>query len=212
MSLPRQQGSCFRVRSSAQHLSSLSTTTSTTSPMHTCYVSVSDHRRNPQDHLRAHRWTRLRGGLSQSKCRTESALRTLATLACTCNMFREVAQDVLWREIPDIFVLVRYLLPRETVREYRASEHTLYLTSTATDATWDRLDKFIPRIRSIGRRLPYLDVERCHLDGYTVLEPLEAYLDRNHGGSFPNLTDVVFQYHCTTEKLAWAEVGAISSS
>ena len=28
-----------------------------------------------------------------------------------------------------------------------------------------------------------------------MLQPLEDYLHRRHGGTFPNLTDVIFQYH-----------------
>ena len=63
-------------------------------------------------------------GLPQIECRKESAIRTLAALACTCKTFRDLAQDMLWREIPDIFVLIRYLLPRK-IRNYKASERTL---------------------------------------------------------------------------------------
>ncbi len=63
-------------------------------------------------------------GLPTIKCRKKSALTTLAALARTCKTFRGVAQDVLWREIPDISVLVRYLLPKKA-RNYRASESTL---------------------------------------------------------------------------------------
>ncbi len=45
--------------------------------------------------------------------RSESALRTLAALARTCQAFREPALDVLWREIPDLFVMINHLIPAE---------------------------------------------------------------------------------------------------
>ncbi len=63
-------------------------------------------------------------GFPAIKCRKTSALSTLAALAYTCKTFRDAAQDVLWREIPDISVLICHLLPEE-IQSYKASERTL---------------------------------------------------------------------------------------
>lgn len=48
--------------------------------------------------------------------REGQALRTLAGLARTCRTFKEPALDVLWREITDLFVLIKYLMPDEFLR------------------------------------------------------------------------------------------------
>ena len=39
------------------------------------------------------------------------SLKTLAGLARTCRAFHGPALDILWREIPDLYVLVRHILP-----------------------------------------------------------------------------------------------------
>ena len=47
--------------------------------------------------------------------RDECTLRTLAALARTCYAFMELAEDLLWRELPDLFVLIKYLIPEESL-------------------------------------------------------------------------------------------------
>ena len=43
--------------------------------------------------------------------RHPESLKTLAGLARTCRTFNGPALDILWREIPDLYVLVKHLLP-----------------------------------------------------------------------------------------------------
>lgn len=43
--------------------------------------------------------------------RQEHSLRMLAALSRTCHTFKDPALDVLWREIPDLYVLIKSHIP-----------------------------------------------------------------------------------------------------
>ncbi|KAI9056436.1 hypothetical protein FKP32DRAFT_1462013 [Trametes sanguinea] len=45
--------------------------------------------------------------------RDVETLQTLAGLARTCRAFRERALDILWRDIPDLYILIESLLPTQ---------------------------------------------------------------------------------------------------
>lgn len=44
--------------------------------------------------------------------RQEHSLRMLSALSRACHMFKDPAMDVLWREIPDLYVLIKSHIPR----------------------------------------------------------------------------------------------------
>ena len=56
--------------------------------------------------------------------RNEACLRALAVLARTCKTFQEPALNVLWRDIPDFFVLLCSFLPGNLLR-YDEASYTL---------------------------------------------------------------------------------------
>ncbi len=43
--------------------------------------------------------------------RQEHSLRMLSALSRTCHTFKDPALDVLWREIPDLYVLIKSHIP-----------------------------------------------------------------------------------------------------
>ncbi|KAH9885280.1 hypothetical protein C8Q73DRAFT_718273 [Cubamyces lactineus] len=128
--------------------------------------------------------------------RHPESLKTLAGLARTCRAFSESALDVLWREIPDLYVLVKHLLPAQRL-SYDEVECKLSVLPAASpeDATWERLVSYIGRIRAIGIPTPP-GVQPHVLDGESVLRPLEAFLRRRNPESralFPYLRRVIYQ-------------------
>lgn len=68
--------------------------------------------------------------------REAAALRTLAGLARTCRAFKEPALDVLWREIPDLFVLIKHLMPEELLRYDEESSELV--RSRLHSSNWSR--------------------------------------------------------------------------
>ncbi|KAL1948573.1 hypothetical protein VTO73DRAFT_12648 [Trametes versicolor] len=126
--------------------------------------------------------------------RNESTLRTLAGLARTCRAFKEPALDVLWREIPDLFVLVKHLMPVELLK-YDAASSVLFLTKEPHSDVWRLSDPYVARIRTVGIPPPSGVVARG-LDPETVLRPLERHLSLGAADSdilFPKLEHVVYQ-------------------
>ncbi|KAI0356922.1 hypothetical protein OH77DRAFT_1519843 [Trametes cingulata] len=132
------------------------------------------------------------------RSRKGSSLRALAALARTCRALQEPALDVLWREIPDLFILVKHLMPAELLRFDDASR-TVFFTRLPSDAEWKRLDPYVPRIRAVGIPVPSGTIRRV-LDAGSVLQPLESYLMRRAIDGdvlFPDLTHVVYQPYWT---------------
>ena len=157
--------------------------------------------------------------------REEYSLRTLAALARTCRTFQEPAQAVLWRNIPDLFVIVKNLLPTNLTRwddrartlvsahsRYRAASAILtpfdaqYLTASPDRLAWHRLDPYVDRINALGLPLPYPNTLGCLLDPDSALLPLESYLasrrrdDSGEKNLIPNLQHVIYHH-------AWEEEG-----
>ncbi|KAH9847312.1 hypothetical protein C2E23DRAFT_849222 [Lenzites betulinus] len=132
--------------------------------------------------------------------RQESTLRALASLARTCQAFKEPALDLLWRDIPDLFVLVKYILP-ESLLKYDESSKTLTLIEEPTADVWARLDPYITRIRTVGIALSSGVVAR-DLNGETILQPLVCYLSAGAADIdvlLPHLQHVVYQAFWTNK-------------
>ncbi|OJT06592.1 hypothetical protein TRAPUB_2553 [Trametes pubescens] len=126
--------------------------------------------------------------------RSESALRTLAALARTCQAFREPALDVLWREIPDLFVMINHLIPAELLG-YDEMGKVLVLRQEPHPDVWRALDPYVARIRVVGIPPPSGVIVRG-LDPQTVLQPLQRHLAQDAVGGdilFPKLEHVVYQ-------------------
>ncbi|KAI0664102.1 hypothetical protein C8Q70DRAFT_218527 [Cubamyces menziesii] len=131
--------------------------------------------------------------------RSQETLRTLAVLARTCRAFKDPALDVLWREIPDLSVLIEFLFPAELLRyksEFDGMTSRLSFLSNPNVGQWDKLYSFIQRIRavgivtSLGRR-----VGKVILDAQTVLQPLVTFLESRattDGVLIPRLERVVY--------------------
>ncbi|PIL29178.1 hypothetical protein GSI_09227 [Ganoderma sinense ZZ0214-1] len=126
--------------------------------------------------------------------RQEHSLRMLSALSRTCHTFKDPALDVLWREIPDLFILIKSRIPSHLQGIKKAN---LFFVSQPSLEDWKLLDPYIDRIRIIGTPLPFTRPKRLLLHEKTVLQPLEQYL-REHGPStegrslLPNLTEVVW--------------------
>ncbi|KAH9858661.1 hypothetical protein C2E23DRAFT_799529 [Lenzites betulinus] len=138
--------------------------------------------------------SRLIPCLPRIQHRQESTLRALASLARTCQTFKEPALDLLWRDIPDLSVLVRYLLPEDLLK-YDESSKILKLIGEPTADVWARLDPYITRIRTVGIALPYGVVARG-LDSETILRPLVCYLSARAADNdvlLPHLQHVMYQ-------------------
>ncbi|KAH9946332.1 uncharacterized protein BXZ73DRAFT_95832 [Epithele typhae] len=136
-------------------------------------------------------------------CREVASLHALAALARTCKGFQEPALDVLWRDIPDLFVLVKYALPSDAL-DYQEANRTLYIHNPDDASLWRTLDPFVRRIRAVGIPLPYEDSIGRVLDEGSVVEPLAKYLtDKGSGYAFPQLQEVTLhvswlsQAYCT---------------
>ncbi|KAI0632317.1 hypothetical protein C8Q77DRAFT_1125019 [Trametes polyzona] len=142
------------------------------------------------------------------KRRRASSLRALASLARTCKTFKEPALKVLWRDIPDPYILIRYLMPEGLLR-FDNEQYLLCFTQEPSESAWRRLDPYIPLIQIIGTTTPYDPPEPTPgrkvapspriirgLDPDSVLKPLELYLARraqNPEVLFPNLVHVVYR-------------------
>ncbi|KAI0372462.1 hypothetical protein BV20DRAFT_964055 [Pilatotrama ljubarskyi] len=134
--------------------------------------------------------------------RSPSVLRTLAGLTRTCTAFLEPALDVLWREIPDLSILINHLMPAELLR-FDETTGALSLSEPPSADTWERLDPYIRRIQAVGIATPG-GVAARRLDAETVLRPLESYLSRGiaqseSGVLLPKLTHVVYHPAWTHE-------------
>ncbi|OSD00459.1 hypothetical protein PYCCODRAFT_1426500 [Trametes coccinea BRFM310] len=105
------------------------------------------------------------------------ALRTLAGLARTCTAFHERALDILWRDIPDLYVLIESLVPARFLR-YDETKNKLYLVRDLDVVDWEKLDPYIRRIRTVGIPSGPSGVPARTLDADTILRPLEAHLRR----------------------------------
>ena len=148
--------------------------------------------------------------------RNEACLRALAALARTCKTFQEPALNVLWRDIPDFFVLLRSFLPGNLLR-YDEASYTLvsihflvtidiievscqqHLTARPDEHAWRRLDPYVKKVRAVGLALPYSGTLYRQIDAESALYPLEEYLLHeksalSRGQPFPNLTRVVFRH------------------
>ncbi|KAI0352357.1 hypothetical protein OH77DRAFT_1428658 [Trametes cingulata] len=123
--------------------------------------------------------------------REASSLRSLAALARTCRALQGPALGVLWREIPDIFILVKYLMPDQLLHFDDASR-TMFLTRPPSDSDWGRLDPYVQQIQAVG--ISVRPGVRPLLDRDSVLRPLANYLMRRtvEGIPFPNLAHVVY--------------------
>ena len=80
------------------------------------------------------------------RSRSLSTIRALASLARTCRAFKEPALDILWRHIPDLFILVSRIIPErsyiivygefEESATLVVSSGSLYMVATVTIFTW----------------------------------------------------------------------------
>lgn len=64
------------------------------------------------DYVDAHEYDPVRFIVIRRKAASEA----LAALARTCRTFQGPALDVLWREIPSLFVLIGYLMPLDIIK------------------------------------------------------------------------------------------------
>ncbi|KAI0643319.1 hypothetical protein C8Q79DRAFT_171922 [Trametes meyenii] len=129
-------------------------------------------------------------------CRQQSALYTFASLARTCKTFKGPALEILWREIPDLCVLIKHLMPSELLHIDDTGVYVSF-TRAPSAAEWAVLDPYVWRIRSVGIATARSGVPPYTLDENSVLRPLEAYLrSTTQPGSrvlFPNLRHVVYR-------------------
>ncbi|KAI1792426.1 hypothetical protein LXA43DRAFT_341516 [Ganoderma leucocontextum] len=126
--------------------------------------------------------------------RQEHSLRMLSALSRTCHTFKDPALDVLWREIPALYVLIKSHIPS---RLLRIKKSNLYFVSQPTVEDWKLLDPYINRIKVVGTPLPFTKPKHLALHEHSVLRPLVQYL-REHGPSteghslLPRLTEVTW--------------------
>ncbi|KAM5536818.1 hypothetical protein V8D89_009536 [Ganoderma adspersum] len=111
--------------------------------------------------------------------RREHALKTLAALTRTCRTFKDPALDVLWREIPDLYVLIKSLAPS---RLLKVEKSILYFVSQPTVEDWKPFDPFIDRVQVMGTPLPFTKPKCVLLHRRSILQPLTQYL-RDYGPS-----------------------------
>ncbi|TFK32394.1 hypothetical protein BDQ12DRAFT_502547 [Crucibulum laeve] len=106
--------------------------------------------------------------------------RTLAILARTCKTFKEIALDILWREIPNLAPLVR-TLPVDTWEiKFAGGPPIAILRRKTTAADWTRCCAYTPRIKRLGYEVPktcgfgFRELVRSMIIGPDIFEAIKS--------------------------------------